>query len=96
MAARKTMAYSGPFYLKEVPGLKQRLFHRMDLSLPLNWVGQMQLRAVEMRDEEVDGLVLTLGPEASVIHRGLKRAVRLRRKKAGDNSSAKVLGDAKL
>ena len=95
-AARKTMAYSGPFYLEEVPGNRQRLFHHMDLSLPPNWVGETQLRVAEMRDEGEDGLFLTLGPEANVTDRGVERVVRLRWRKVGDNSSAKVPGDAKL
>lgn len=95
-AARKTMAYCGPFYLEEVPGNKQRLYHHMSLALPPNWLGDTQLRVAEMRDEGAEGLFLTLGPESNIQDRGVERVVRLRWKKVADNSGARVSADVKL
>lgn len=95
-SARKTMAYTGPFYLEEVPGNKQLLFHHMSLSQPPNWLGDTQLRLAEMRDEGKEGLFLTLGPETNTVDKGVERVVKLRWRKMGDNSGAKVPKDAKL
>jgi Lipocalin-like domain len=89
-SARKTMAYTGPFYLEEVPGNKQRLYHHMNLSQPPNWLGDTQLRVAEMSDEGEEGLFLTLGPENNTVDGGVNRVVRLRWRKMGDNSTAQV------
>ena len=95
-SARKTMAYTGPFYLEEVPGDNQRLFHHMSLSQPPNWLGDTQLRIAEMSDEGKEGFVLTLGPESNTVDKGVERVVKLRWKKVEDNSGAKVPKDVKL
>ena len=95
-SARKTMAYTGPFYLEEVSGNKQRLFHHMSLSQPPNWLGDTQLRLAEMSDEGNEGLFLILGPEKNTVDRGVERVVKLRWKKMDDNSDAKVPKNLKL
>jgi hypothetical protein len=89
-SARKTMAYTGPFYLEEVPGNKQRLYHHMSLAQPPNWLGDTQLRLAEMSDEREEGLFLTLGPEGNTVDGEVERVVRLRWRKMEDNSGAKV------
>lgn len=95
-SGRKTMAYAGPFYLEEVPGDKQRLFHHMSLSQPPNWLGDTQLRMAEMRDEGGEGLFLILGPEKNTVDKGVERVVKLRWRKVEDNSGARVPKDVKL
>jgi hypothetical protein len=90
------MAYCGPFYLEEVPGDKQRLFHHMSLAQPPNWLGDTQLRVAEMRDEGAEGLFLTLGPESNIQDRGVERVVRLRWKKVAENSGARMPAGVKL
>lgn len=87
-AAKKTMAYTGPFYLEEVPGTKQTLYHHMDISVPPNWIDGTQIRLAEMVEE--DGLqYLYLGPSTPTENNGVSRDIRLKWRRLKDNTGAK-------
>ncbi|KAK4946794.1 hypothetical protein LTR10_014296 [Elasticomyces elasticus] len=94
-AGKKTMSYCGPFYLDEQPGNKQKIIHHAKIALPPNWISTLQLRLAEMTEE--DGQVfLTLGPEALLEHKGVKRDVRLKWRKLPPNDTSKVPREVKL
>lgn len=94
-AGKKTMAYSGPFYLEEQPGDRQKVLHHAKISIPPNWVDTVQLRLAEMSEE--DGkVVLTLGPESPIEHSGAKWILRLKWRKCPRNETSKTPVEARF
>ncbi|EXJ84245.1 hypothetical protein A1O3_04912 [Capronia epimyces CBS 606.96] len=85
-AGKKTMAYSGPFYLDEQPGNRQTLLHHAKISIPPNWVDTFQLRVAKMTEENGQ-LILTLGPESPIEVNGIERIFRLRWRKCPRNDT---------
>lgn len=94
-AGKKTISYSGPFYLDEQPGNKQKILHHAKVSLPPNWINTIQLRLAEMTEQDGQ-LFLTLGPEALLEHKNVKRVVRLKWRRLPKNDTSKAPREAKL
>ncbi|KAK5200131.1 hypothetical protein LTR99_004927 [Exophiala xenobiotica] len=94
-AAKKTLAYCGPFYLDERPGNKQTLLHHAKISLPPNWINTIQLREAELTAAENGQLFLTLGPRECLVHKGVQRIVRLKWRKLPHNQTSNLPEEAK-
>jgi hypothetical protein len=84
--ARKTMMYSGPYYLDEQPGNMQRIFHHPIVSVPPNWIDTLQPRLAEII-EESGRTFLTLGPVEPVDDNGTPRLLQLRWVKMEPNNA---------
>ena len=52
LAARLMNGYTGKYYLDEVPGNKQTVFHDIRVALPPNFGGATQKRNVEIKEAE--------------------------------------------
>ncbi|EXJ78498.1 hypothetical protein A1O1_08899 [Capronia coronata CBS 617.96] len=92
-AGRRTMAYSGPFYLDEQSRDSQEILHHAKISIPPNWVDTVQLRQAEMTEEHGE-TILTLGPKFPMEHDGMKRILRLRWRKCPRNDTRKAPAEA--
>ena len=51
IAAKKTMAYAGPYYLDEKPGKPQTIVHHAQLSMHPNLIETLQVRCAEFITE---------------------------------------------
>jgi hypothetical protein len=91
-AAKKTVSYTAPFYLDEVEGsMKQRIEYDVQMSLPPNWKGGMEVRLLEMWEDEGE-LFLSLAPDRNVKIGGVERVVKIVSRKARDNFSGQLRG----
>lgn len=72
-AAKKTMAYGGPFYIEHIEEdkdkrfKKERIVHQVRVGLPANLVNTLQVRSIHLRDSDSDidlcgGVLLEMGP----------------------------------
>jgi lipocalin-like protein len=73
------IAYSGPFYVDEA---KQSLKHEMQVSLFPNWIGQQQVRLVQ-----VDDKVLHLGTDVPMQFGGSSKTASLFWRRAVPNNA---------
>ena len=88
-AARKSINYTGPFFLDEKPGtMKQRIEYDVQMSLPPNWKHTTEVRLLEMWEEDQEWY-LSLGLEEPVTI-GVERVVKVTTRRAKDNSGGSL------
>ncbi|OCT45173.1 hypothetical protein CLCR_06345 [Cladophialophora carrionii] len=93
-AAKKTMAYGGPFYLDEDPGKPQTIVHHAQISMHPNLINTLQVRRAELIQEDGrEGLIL--GPESPSEWEGTQRLLRLKWRKRSQNNATKPPHDAR-
>lgn len=89
-AAKKTISYTAPFYLDEVEGsMKQRIEYDVQMSLPPNWKGAMEVRLLEMWEDGGE-CFLSLAPDRHVEIGGVERVAKVMTRSARDNSHGQL------
>ncbi|EXJ63407.1 uncharacterized protein A1O5_11456 [Cladophialophora psammophila CBS 110553] len=93
-AAKKTIAYCGPFYLDEEDGKPQKIVHHAQISVQPNWINTLQIRCADLFEEDGQDYII-LGPECPTEWEGVKRLLRLTWRKLSQNDAAEPPADAK-
>ncbi|KIY04054.1 uncharacterized protein Z520_00746 [Fonsecaea multimorphosa CBS 102226] len=93
-AAKKTLAYCGPFYLDETRGKQQKIVHHAQMSVPANWINTLQIRCADLFEEDGQDYII-LGPESPTEWQGVKRLLRLKWRKLTQNDATQPPADAK-
>ncbi|KIW86309.1 hypothetical protein Z517_01705 [Fonsecaea pedrosoi CBS 271.37] len=93
-AAKKTIAYCGPFYLDEEHSKQQKIVHHAQISVHPNWINTLQIRCADMFEEDGRDYIM-LGPESPTEWQGVKRLLRLKWRKLTQNDAAQPPADAK-
>jgi hypothetical protein len=85
-AAKKTMAYGGPFYLDEEPGRPQTIVHHAQISMHPNLINTLQVRLADLRQEDGHDYIM-LGPESPIEWEGTERVLCLKWRKRPQNNA---------
>lgn len=68
LVAKLMNGYTGKFFLDEVPGNKQTVFHEIRVALPPNFAGGTQMRNVELKEADPSMLMtITVDHEVEVL-----------------------------
>jgi hypothetical protein len=98
VAAKLINSYTGKFFLNEIPGNKQLVFHEIRISIPPNLEGATQKRNVEIFESD-SGLRMTISVDDEVEWFGHRAYLLLQWRKegvndaTGPNSAVEALGD---
>ncbi|EXJ55927.1 hypothetical protein A1O7_08858 [Cladophialophora yegresii CBS 114405] len=98
-AAKKTMAYGGPFYLDEEgprpePGTPRTIIHHAQISMHPNLIDTLQVRRAELFQEDGHEYIM-LGPESPTEWEGTRRLLRLKWRKRDQNNATKPPREAR-
>ena len=100
-AAKKTISYTAPFHLDDSKidvgsdgRMRQKIEYDVQMSLPPNWKGEVEVRILEMWEE--DGhLFLSLAPDRMTEIGGVQREVKVVTRKAPDNGRGELRGEGR-
>ena len=93
-AAKKAMAYAGPFYLDEEAGKPQTIVHHAQLSMHPNLIDTLQVRCADIIREDGQDYII-LGPASPTEWEGCIRILRLKWQRRSLNNATQPPPGAK-